>query len=527
MKRQARAPAAWFLASALVAAWTTMAAGSGAAHAAPGRYALAIGNDTGGVDDAELRFAQSDARRLAEVLRTVGQFYPENIQVLANATAEDVRRAIIALNARIRQEAAPDSVLFIFYSGHADAQALHLGATRLQLDELRGLAVGSPAGARVLVLDACRAGALTRVKGATIREPFSVAVGQSHAPEGLVIMTSSTAGEEAQEFDQLRASVFTHHFISALRGAADRNGDGKITVGEAFSYASERTLAATARTTAGPQHPTYRFELGGRSDLVLAWPDEARGDHGQLVFTSPGTFFVQSDSADGPIVAELASDRPRARLAVPAGRYFVTLRGDSWLQQTAVVVTAGAISTIEPPRMERIEYARVVRKGGVARRSALSAVVLGGARGPLFDLGATARLDLGGRLDLQPVSLELRVGGGEALHHNDHQTIRTYETVLSLAVVHVFDLRPVSLGFGLEIGAAWLAQRFDAPATTARDSLAGILAPVSELELPVHRRVVVRLDASAPTYFVRRATDDGAIAARLCYRLLAGVGVSW
>jgi hypothetical protein len=256
---------------------------------------------------------------MAEVLRIVGQFYPENIQVLANASADDVRRAVIALNARVRGELSPDSMLFVFYSGHADAQALHVGATRLLLDELRGLVAGSPAGARVLVLDACRAGALTRVKGATIREPFSLALAHAPGPEGLVIMTSSTAGEEAQEFDQLGASVFTHHLLSALRGAADRNDDGKVTVGEAFSYASERTLAATARTTAGPQHPTYRLELGGRSDLVLAWPRNVRGDQGQLVFGTAGTFFVQSNSFDGPwSPSSPPIDRPQAWSCRPA-----------------------------------------------------------------------------------------------------------------------------------------------------------------------------------------------------------------
>jgi hypothetical protein len=190
-------------------------------------------------------------------------------------------------------------------------------------------------------------------------------------------------------------------------------------------------------------------------------------------------------------------------------------------------VTAGTVTTVDPPRMERIEYARVVRKGGVARRSSLSAVALAGARGPLFDLGASARLDLGVRLDLQPISLELRLGGGEARQRNDHQTIRTFETVLSLAVVHVFDLPYVSVGFGIEIGAAWLAQRFDAPGTAARNTLAGILAPELEVEIPVHRRLVLRLDASAPTYFVRRASDHGDVVSRLCYRLLGGFEVSW
>ena len=47
-----------------------------------------------------------------------------------------------------------------------DGQSLHLGRSRLELSELRDLTTASPAEARVLVVDSCRSGALTRVKGA-------------------------------------------------------------------------------------------------------------------------------------------------------------------------------------------------------------------------------------------------------------------------------------------------------------------------------------------------------------------------
>ena len=498
------------------------------ARASAGRYALAIGNNTGAPDEVELRYAESDAQRIGEALRTVGQFYPENVQVLAGATASDVRRVIASLDARIRSEAAPDAVLFIFYSGHADAQALQLGATRLPLDELRNLVARSSAAARVLVLDACRTGTLTRVKGAVIRETFALSLtSEPHPPEGLAIMTSSTAGEAAQEFDDLHASVFTHHLLSALLGAADRNADGRITLGEAFTYAAERTLVATAKTVAGPQHPTFRFELGGRGDLILTWPTASSASQGQLIFVAAGTFFVQNESAAGPMIAEIASQRPAAHLTLPAGRYFVTSRGSDWLSQLAVTLPAAGQTVVDPARMERIEYARVVRKGNVDRRSVLSLVVLAGARGQLLDLGTTGRVDVGARLDFRPVSVELRVGAGAANHHNDRLAVRTIETTSSFAAVHVFDLPHVSFGFGIEVGVAWLAQRFDSPDTAGRDSLAGILAPVVQIELPIQRRVVVRLDGAAPTYLLREAAMHAApISGQLSFRLLAGVGIS-
>lgn len=44
------------------------------AHAAVGRYAVIIGQNSGDRGEVVLRYAESDARRLGEVLRTVGGF---------------------------------------------------------------------------------------------------------------------------------------------------------------------------------------------------------------------------------------------------------------------------------------------------------------------------------------------------------------------------------------------------------------------------------------------------------------------
>src|SRR5207253_3195573 len=65
-------------------------------------------------------------------------------------------------------------------------------------------------------------------------------------------------------------SFFTHHFEVGLRGAADSDGDGQVTLAEAFRYTSVRTTSGTAATEAGPQHPTYDIRMSGRGDVVLA-----------------------------------------------------------------------------------------------------------------------------------------------------------------------------------------------------------------------------------------------------------------
>ncbi len=192
----------------------------------------------GNAEDAVLRYARDDAERLRDVLVSFGEFFPENVLVLSDPSADRVRTALARMNARIREEVAHDrsSVLLVFYSGHADAESLHLGGTLLPWQELRELTSGSAAAARLLVVDACRSGQVTRVKGTRVAAPFALPpdVESRGLPEGFAILSSSSAGENSQESDALRGSFFTHHLVSALRGVADVGGDGLVSLSEAY-----------------------------------------------------------------------------------------------------------------------------------------------------------------------------------------------------------------------------------------------------------------------------------------------------
>jgi hypothetical protein len=493
------------------------------AHAEAGRYAIVVGDNQGDRSEMVLRYSESDARRVAEVLRSVGGFFPENITTLTNVAADDVRRALIGLNARLRQNSG-HSVLFVFYSGHADADALHLAGTRLNLTELRDLAAGSPAEARVLVVDSCRSGVLTRVKGGRPARTFDIQVDVPFPAQGLAILTSSAAGEDSQESDQLGASIFTHHLLSGLLGAADRDGDGRISVDEAFTYAAERTLASTALTLPGPQHPTYRLEMGGRMDLLLTEPGAKRADLGSLVFAQAGTYLIQRDGPSGNIVAELTSGRGGGRVVAEGGRYLVTQRGPDHLQQGTFTVSQGRATVVAENDLRRIDYARVVRKGSGQRPWVLGAFALAGGRSDLLDLGTALRGDLGARLDLHPLSVELRVALGRSDQTNERLGIRSYETALSLGALHVFDFASWSVGLGLEAGASWFTQHFDDPLSHQRDTLAGFVGPLLQLEYPVARRFYLRAEGAFLTYLLQQERQGG-VSTLGCVRLAAGSGV--
>lgn len=136
------------------------------------------------------------------------------------------------------------------------------------MTELAQLVRGSSATFRLLVVDACRFGSLTRIKGGQMEAPFFVP-SQSLAGEGMAFLTASAASEDAQESDELKSSFFTHAFVSGLMGAADTNADGGVSLGEAYRYAYDATLRATSRSFYGMQHPTFQYELRGQGALIV------------------------------------------------------------------------------------------------------------------------------------------------------------------------------------------------------------------------------------------------------------------
>jgi len=68
---------------------------------------------------------------------------------------------------------------------------------------------------------------------------------------------SSRANEKSYEIPDMRQSVFTLLMVEQglINGAADTNGDGRVSIQEAWGYAAHRAPLLTARQAQGPQHP--------------------------------------------------------------------------------------------------------------------------------------------------------------------------------------------------------------------------------------------------------------------------------
>src|SRR5215207_11023690 len=165
------------------------------------RYAFLLGSNRGAAHEVPLRYAESDVDAVAQVLTDLGGFPSERVVRLQAASAPRVRKALMDLILTIQRDlrTGGEAVLFTYYSGHADAQNLHLGGSELPTEEISNLVRLSQAKLKVLLVDACRSGALTQVKGGRPVAAFQIGVQDLLRNEGYAIITSSSAGEDAQE----------------------------------------------------------------------------------------------------------------------------------------------------------------------------------------------------------------------------------------------------------------------------------------------------------------------------------------
>ncbi len=287
------------------------------------RLALVAGHNRGLDADPRLQYAETDAQKMGDLLVEAGGVAPGNLIVLKSPRPEDLDRAFDEMRAQGAAADASDEVVFLFYySGHGTGMHLKLGGREYPLQGLKERIDGIPAKLRIGILDACQSGAITRLKGARLVEPFIVE--NKLKTEGSILIASSAPDENAQESDQLRGSFFTHNLMSALRGAGDVSGDRRVTLMEAYQYAFHKTLVETEDTRGGAQHPMAAINLDVQGDVVLTDLNSGRGG---LVFKPDLEGDLLVADAKSSVMAEFHKEKGRdAFLALPPGAYRVFCR---------------------------------------------------------------------------------------------------------------------------------------------------------------------------------------------------------
>jgi uncharacterized caspase-like protein len=268
-------------------------AGAGTVRVA-NRWAVVVG--VGEYDNRaipRLRFAARDAEAMYSYLTTHGGYPKENVVLLSDSTAQkptllNIKRALGDFLAR---RAGRDDIVLIYFAGHGapevdaggieadglskyliprDGDPESLYTTALPMDEIQRIFARVQAERIVMLLDTCYSGtaggrsfarASTRATG--INDQFLERLTRSR---GRVIITASGPNEVALELTELGHGIFTHFVLEGLRGKADRNGDGLVTVSELYEFV-EGQVDATARRAGGRQRPLMKGEIEGTLPL--------------------------------------------------------------------------------------------------------------------------------------------------------------------------------------------------------------------------------------------------------------------
>jgi hypothetical protein len=348
----------------LTAMAMVMAVTASTASAATHRIVLAVGHNTGADGRAPLRFAEEDASKFADVMVDLGEVDPADMFLVQGKGSSMVHAALDQAAAAVtRARANPDDrvLLVFFYSGHSDGQTIELGRERLSYAELRGWLRSTGADVRIAIIDSCKSGALLQNKGGAKGPAFNVTLVDELLASGDVFLTSAAADEDALESAEIRGSFFTHHLVSGLRGAADTSGDGAVTLSEAYEYAFNHTVTATAQAGAPPQHPTYDYRVAGRGELRLT--ELARRS---AVLEMPADFqraLVIQPRRD-QVIAEITAGTVR-RVAVAPGEYSVRLWKEGRQSFGRIKLGAGQVVSLGWEQLTAIEPVPVAsRKGG-------------------------------------------------------------------------------------------------------------------------------------------------------------------
>lgn len=368
------------------------------------RFALLVGANDGWATDRPLRYAHDDARRVQEVLIQLGQLAAADSTLLLEPTTGELDAALKRIEAQLSLAQEP-TFLFFFYSGHADASALHLRGPALELTALADRLAASKAGLTLAVVDACRSGAILGAKGAN--SVPAVRMLADEPVQGFALLSSSGADELAQESKALAGSIFTHHWVSGLRGAADVDSDGVVRLSEAYAYAYERTRLDT-ESSALPQSPRFRFALKGQGDVPLTRLIRAAATLELEV--EPSHRYVVVDSGEQHLIAEARSHpSERRRLQLAPGSYRIKRPVSDGVMVAEVTMSPGSVLWAQ-----RLDYRKEALETGLIKGS--SAFAEWAASGTLAQGDIGAALNMFQRmLDEDPHEMRARRGKARAL----------------------------------------------------------------------------------------------------------------
>ena len=257
------------------------------------RWADIVGVSKYQYPNLNLRYADQDAEELYKLLLTPngGGFQSDYICKLTNeqATTGNITRA---LRSFLKKPAREDLVL-IYFACHGspdpdrpgnvylltyDTDPNDIAGTALPMEDIdRALKTILHSEKVIILADTCHSAAIGGGIGGRRRVGNDAQVMNrflqdiSRSKGGVALLTSAEANEVSFEDTKWGGGhgVFTHYLLEGMRGAADRDGNGIVTIGELFEYVRDNVKRATDYR----QHPSIGTNAYDRSLPIAIAPN--------------------------------------------------------------------------------------------------------------------------------------------------------------------------------------------------------------------------------------------------------------
>jgi hypothetical protein len=234
----------------------------------------------------KLKYAVNDAIGFRKYVRKYLGITHDHIFFLIDQHATK-SRIENQLGTQLKRKAAKEDTVIIFYAGHGaveadptnpdgdgfekyllpyDADLNDLYSTSISMDDIEKIFQRIRSERLIFIADTCYSGAaggrslIATNTRANLSDRFYERISKG---KGRVIISSCSANEVSKEDDNLQHGVFSYYMLEGLKGEADQDDDGIISVSELFSYLSRKVPEASGQD----QHPVKKGETEG--ELVI------------------------------------------------------------------------------------------------------------------------------------------------------------------------------------------------------------------------------------------------------------------
>jgi hypothetical protein len=247
----------------------------------PKTWAVVVGISDFRNENLKLQYAARDARLFYDFLKSKqgGELPEDRIELLMNG---DATRANILRQIEDKMDkAGPDDRVIVYIASHgmpaprgndvyilgADSDPENLVGTAVSWNDIDREIALSAAKNVFLITDACHSGAAAEegLRSGAEMATNGMMERIAESKKGIIYFSATTADEFSREGEKWGGhGVFTKFLVEGLKGAADRNKDGKITIAEIDDYVRSNVIDETQ----GKQRPTLKGEY--TDDIIMS-----------------------------------------------------------------------------------------------------------------------------------------------------------------------------------------------------------------------------------------------------------------